>query len=153
MERRQLREYVHDEKSPYNEAKLYGERVILYKDKLYIPKVLQERVVNWYYWLIYHPGSTILAKTIQQACNWPKLVTQDKHKLKKYKTCLKFKKAGKRKYVKLLAKFVEAEPWAQVDIDLIVPYSLTSSRLDVKVLSKEITLTDMTFIDPSTGWF
>ena len=48
-ERRQLREYVSDDKSPYTEAKLHGEREILYKDKLYIPKALQERIVNWYH--------------------------------------------------------------------------------------------------------
>ena len=69
MDSRQSREYVSDEKSLYTEAKLHRDCVLLYKDKLYIPKVLQERVVNWYYWLIYHPGSTILAKTIQHACN------------------------------------------------------------------------------------
>ena len=45
-ERHQLREYVSDEKSPYTDAKLHGEHVILYKDKIYIPKALQEHVVN-----------------------------------------------------------------------------------------------------------
>ena len=56
-ERRQLREYVSDEKSPYTEAKLHGERAILHKDKLYITKALRERVVNWYHWFLCHPGS------------------------------------------------------------------------------------------------
>ena len=68
-ERHQLREYVSDHRSPYTETKLNGEHVILYKDKLYIPKALQERVVNWYHWFLWHPGSTRLAKNIQQACN------------------------------------------------------------------------------------
>ena len=62
-ERRQLREYVSDQKSPYTEDKLHRKHVILYKDKSYIPKALQERVVNFYHWFLYHPGSTRLAKT------------------------------------------------------------------------------------------
>ena len=74
----QLRKYVSNEKSPYTEAKLHGESVIVYKDELYIPKALQRRVVNWYHWFLCHHGSTRLAKTIQHACSWPKLVTQAK---------------------------------------------------------------------------
>ena len=95
-ERRRLREYVSDHKSPYNEAKLHGEHVLLYKDKLYILKALQERVVNWCHWYLFHPGSTQLAKTIQQFCNWPKLFTHAEYKIKRYKTCHKFKQAGKK---------------------------------------------------------
>ena len=66
---------------------------------------------------------------------------------------LKFKKSGISKYGKLPAKLAEVEPWVQVDVDLIVLYSVTTNRLDVKGLSIEITLTGMTFIDPSTGKF
>ena len=48
MKRRQLREYVRDIKPPCTKAKLYGEYVILYKNKIHIPKTLQELVANWY---------------------------------------------------------------------------------------------------------
>ena len=83
MGRRQLKEYVSDEKSPYTETKVHGEREILYKDKLYIPKDLQYHVINRYYWFLCYPGSTRLAKTIQHTYNWPKLVTHAEHKVKK----------------------------------------------------------------------
>ena len=86
-------------------------------------------------------------------CNWPKLVTQAEHKVKSCKTCLKFKKTGERKYGKLSAKLSEVELWAHFAIDLIVPYSVATNRLNVKSLPIELTLTAMTFIDFSTGWF
>ena len=53
----------------------------------------------------------------------------------------------------MLIKAVEATPWAEVYVNLIVPYTVKTHRLDVKGVPKTLILTDTTFIDPSTGWF
>ena len=62
-----------------------------------------------------------------------------------------FKKYDKHRYGKLPAKVVEVEPYAQVDLYLIWPYSVTTNILDVKGLPIEFILTATTFIDPSMG--
>ena len=52
-----------------------------------------------------------------------------------------------------ISKIAEVEPWAQVDIDLIGPYTIKTNEVDSKGLPRELTLVATTFIDPATGWF
>ena len=39
-------DHVHDDNSPFTEAKLHEKHVILYENKLYIQKALQERLLK-----------------------------------------------------------------------------------------------------------
>ena len=48
-------------------------------------------------------------------------------------------------------KVAEVTPWAEVHVDLIGHYMV--KKLDAKGIPIMLTLTAMTFIDPSTGWF
>jgi hypothetical protein len=55
-----------------------------YKDKIYIPQSLREKVLSWYHEYLLHPGQTCTEKTIQclNSFNW-RLVEklQEKHAL------------------------------------------------------------------------
>ena len=127
--------------------------IILYKNKIYVPQPLRERMLNWYHHYLSHPGATRLAKTVQQSCDWPGLVADCVKLVSKCATCKKFKKTNKPKYGKLPVKTAEVTPWAEVHVDLIGPYTVKTQRLDTKGVPITLTLTAMTFIDPSTGWF
>ena len=148
-----LKDYLKNPKSGYSEESYDDVQIITYKNKLYIPLALRARILNWYHLYLCHPGDTRLAKTIQQSCDWPGLVNQAKVIARQCEICRKFKKTGKRKYGKLPAKQAETEPWAEVDIDLIGPYTIETNQMDKNGSPIILTLTAMTFIDPVTGWF
>ena len=50
-------------------------------------------------------------------------------------------------------KTAEIIQWTEVHVDPIGPYTVNIKRLDTKGVPITLTLTAMTFIDPSTGWF
>ena len=60
-------------------------------------------------------------------------------------------KTNKSKYGKMLVKTAETTPWAEVNVDLIGPYTVKTQRLDAKGVPITLTLTAMTCIYPSTG--
>ena len=148
-----LKAYVLDDTSGYTKTVLNNKRIILFKNKIYIPPTLRTRILDWYHLYLCHPGENRLTKTIQQTCDWPFLGVQARALVRQCKICKKFKKTGKPKYGKLPAKRAEVEPWAQVDIDLIGPYTIKTNKKDSKGLPIELVLVAMTFIDPATGWF
>ena len=56
---------MRDTKSVYTYSKLENDEVVMFKGGIYIPIVLRERILNWCYLYIYHPGGTLLGKTLQ----------------------------------------------------------------------------------------
>ena len=64
------------------------------------------------------------------------------------KTCheCQISKKNRKKYGKLPAKTAEQIPWQRVNVDLVVPYTITTPK-------KKHELRAMTMIDPVTGWF
>ena len=115
--------------------------IILYKNKIYVPQPLRERMLNWYHHYLSHPGATRLVKTVQQSCDWPGLVADFVKLVNKCATCKKFKKTNKPKYGKLPVKTAEVTPWAEVHVDLIGPYTVKTQRLDTKGVPITLTLT------------
>jgi hypothetical protein len=49
----------------------------------------------------------------------------------------------------------ELKPWHTVHVDLIGPYTVTAKHQQraKKIVSTDLKLTCMTFVDPATGWF
>ena len=58
------------EQEDYKIKKIEGQEVILYKKKIYIPKTLQYRVMDWYHTYLVHPGSTRMLKSMQTILHW-----------------------------------------------------------------------------------
>jgi Integrase zinc binding domain len=62
---------------PYYSMKhIEGYDLLCYKDKIYIPQSLIQRVLSWYHEYLLHPGQTRTEKTIGNTMTWPGL-TQD----------------------------------------------------------------------------
>jgi hypothetical protein len=132
-----------------------GHRLIHYHDKIYIPKNLRQRCLNWYHHYLCHPGGDRLAATLQQVCVWKGIVSQARKLCKLCNKCQKFKKRG-TKYGHLAPKEAETlDPWNTVCVDLIGKYNVKAKVSTPDGSSKEcdVELLAMTFIDPATGWF
>jgi hypothetical protein len=132
-----------------------GINLVHYRDKIYVPKILRTRVLDWYHSYLQHPGGDRLAQTLTTICRWSGIVNQARTFCRKCKNCQKFKKRSS-KYGELPAKEAEAlKPWHTVCVDLIGTYTIRAKvrQLDNSIKDIELKLLCMTFIDPATGWF
>jgi Integrase core domain. len=127
----------------------------MYEDKIYVPQSLRGRTIEWYHYYLNHPGGDRLANTLLQVCFGKGLTHQAKQFAKACQQCQRFKKR-KVRYGLLPPKDIgELQPWHTVHVDLIGPYTVTAKQQQPanKIVSTELKLTCMTFIDPATGWF
>ena len=119
--------------------------LITYKNRIVIPKSLQERTVTWYHETLCHPGETRTEQTIRQHFTWKNL-RETVHKIcSKCDTCQRSKKSHK-KYGHLPEKKAEANPWDKLCVDLIGPYTIKKTR------GRPTELWCVTMIDPATSW-
>ncbi len=68
-----LKKSMKQSKVSYGTRELEDTTVVTYKDKIYIPFRLQQRVVPWYHEYLVHPGQARTEATIRQAFIWPRL--------------------------------------------------------------------------------
>lgn len=150
-----LQTALKDKQSGFTRKLLDNVDLIFYEERIYVPKRLRNRTINWYHHFLCHPGEDRLYKTMKKVCFWKGMTSQIKRHCKLCKICQE-KKSRKRKYGKLPPKIVEPlEPWKTVHIDLVGPYTIDAKQMqpDGSIIPKTYSLTCMTFIDPATGWF
>ena len=122
--------------------------LITYRRKIFIPKSLQRRTVDWYHGYLCHPGETRTEQTIRLHYYWPNLRDTVHEVCHKCHSCQVTKKQHK-KYGHVPPKEAEATPWDILCIDLIGPYTIY--RKNKK--KDPLILWALTMIDPATGWF
>ena len=118
----------------------------MFRKKIYVPKSLRKKVINWYHHFLCHPGASRLVDTIGLIMTWSSLNTDFSEYTRMCPTCQR-KKKGKNKYGRLLAKVAEVVPFDVLCVDLIGPYTVTLTK------KQTVTLNVMMFIDPETSWF
>ena len=115
-------------------------------DKIYLPRALQYKCVNWYHDYLLHPGESRTEFTIGQHYTWIGMRTTITTHCKRCPICAKRKKK-ELKYGELPPKPApEIIPWHTLCIDLIGDYKFGYKE-------NEATLTCLTMIDPATGYF
>jgi hypothetical protein len=121
-------------------------QVITFKDRIYVPQALCDRIVAWYHDYLSHPGQNHMYNTLASTLYWPNMEKTINRYVKKCPTC-QLCKGPRKPYGKLPLKIWDnPKPWNRVDVDLIGP-------LKIKTLSQEVELQALTMIDPATGWF
>jgi transposase InsO family protein len=118
----------------------------MYDDKIYAPKSLQKRTLEWYHEYLCHPGVNRTEQTIRRHLTWPKLTANTVQLCKYCKVC-QLQKKQRKKYGTLPAKVAEYHPWTRVCVDLVGPYTVRT------MTNQKQTLMALTMIDPATGWF
>ena len=155
MKDSKLQKLIKDKKSGYHITTLDEVELVMHEDKIYVPKSLRLRTLEWYHHFLNHPGGERLYKTINRVAYWKGMTSQAENFCKKCKDC-QFTKPQRRKYGHVPPKNVgKLVPWQTVHVDLIGPYSISTKQqqTDDTVIDKTFQLTCMTMIDPVTGWF
>ena len=135
-----LKQLINDKKSGLNVTTLDGIEIVTYEDKIYVPKILRKRTIEWYHYFLNHPGGDRLYKTINRVCYWKGMSSQANNFCQKCKECQQHK-PRKRKYGQLPPKNIgELVPWETVHTDLIGPYTITTNQLQPGGKVKEVEL-------------
>jgi len=132
-------------KQHITEGDLEGSTVVYYKNKVYVPASLRQRIVAWTHEYLAHPGANRLEETLRVNFYWPRLRQDVTLHCKTCHQCQTSKKQRK-KYGHTPPKEAETTPWKRVNVDIIGPYT-------VRTPSEQRTLWALTMIDPVTGWF
>ena len=150
-----LKTNLEDIQSEFTKQELDNVEIIFYKNKIYVPKTLRRRTIDWYHYYLNHPGGDRLANTLQEVCYWKGMVNQAKQTARRCQSCQKFKRRATRYGHLPPMNIARLQPWNTVHIDLIGPYTKMVKQHQPGNIVKEVDLhlTCMTFIDPSTGWF
>jgi len=139
-------EKMHKGTRDFQEMVIEDTSVITYKNQIYVPKTLRQKIVAWYHLYLRHPGSTRMEATLRQLYWWPSLRNDVEKYVKTCRECQMCKKTRK-KYGHIPPKDLEKqEPWNRVNVDLIGP-------LTVRAPNGTFELNALTMIDPATGWF
>ena len=81
--------------------KIEGQDLIMYRNRIYVPTTLRERVMDWYHTYLLHPSSTRMLSTIQSTMHWHGMRKDIEHFVKTCNICERCKKQ-KKKYGHLL---------------------------------------------------
>ena len=127
-----------DDKKQVSVKTIEGTELAHYKNKIYVPCILREAIVEWYHKMLVHPGTSRLEETPRQAywseqrC-WVLLQKQTKKQ--------------KKKYGKLPAKKVEEIIWSRVNVDLRGPATVSNKK------DGKMKMHIMKMMDPVSCWF
>ena len=83
---------LNNPKSQWEYKDVEGVRLIHYCKKIYVPKTLRKRTLEWYHHYLCHPGGDRPTATLTQVCVWKGIVHQARDLYKKCHKCQKFKK-------------------------------------------------------------
>jgi Integrase zinc binding domain len=102
----------------YSMQHIEGYNLLCYKDKIYIPQSLRQKVLSWYYEYLLHPGQTCTERTIRNIMTWPGL-TQDVDRLcSTSPACQLIEKQREcKKYGPLPPKVAASDPSVMVCVD------------------------------------
>ncbi|GFH56268.1 hypothetical protein CTEN210_12744 [Chaetoceros tenuissimus] len=149
-------EKIENDKSGRYGVKMYdNERLMTYRGRIYVPPSLTTPAIQWYHWILQHPGKDKLLRTLQMHCAWPGMQKDIEEYTKACRECQLYKKRTV-KYGKLPPKQLPPlQPWNEVAVDLIGPYTISTRQrqVDGKIQNVKLILCAMTMIDTATGWF
>jgi Integrase zinc binding domain len=80
----------------YSMQHIEGIDHLCFKEKIYIPQSLRQRVLSWYHEYLLHPGQTCAEQTIRNTMTWPGLTQEDRHFCSTCPVCQLTKKEHKK---------------------------------------------------------
>ena len=98
-----FRKYFLTNRGDFSYKMVNNEEILCLRGKLYVPKDLREKVIDWYHFFLCHPGSTRLYNTLKQHLDWPGMALRCVEHTRTCDVCQRYKKT-KIKYGKIPAK-------------------------------------------------
>ncbi len=107
---RSLRKEIRQNPKDYTKILIENQKIVSFRNRIYIPQELRRQVLSWYHHYLCHPGATRMYKTIGATMYCESMESDIKAFTKACPTCQRHKKKRK-KYSKLPPKQVDLIPW------------------------------------------
>ena len=120
--------------------------LIHHEDRIYVPKVMRQAVIDFYHQMLRHPGMTRTYMTMRPHLSWPKMKEDIERAVAECAICKEWKR-GDKSYGKIPVKTPDTKPWEVVCVDLIGPYPIKGND------HENGKFWALMMIDPILGWF
>jgi len=88
----EFRKYFMANRSDFSYRMINGQEILFLRECMYVPKVLREKVVNWYHFFLCHPGSSRLYNTLKLNLEWPGMASRCVEHTRTCDVCQRYKK-------------------------------------------------------------
>ncbi len=133
--------------------KIDGGDVLTIDGKVWVPKAMQERIIEWYHCNLQHTGINRTVNLISQVFDWKGLRPMVEKYVNSCDSCQRNKMTTKKSYGKILLvpALRNKDPWEVVHIDCCGPWKVKwrDSETNEK---KEIEIHLLSIVDACTGW-
>ena len=147
--------YLNNSNPGWNYNPVKGINLVHNHDRIYVPKTFRKCVLKCYHCYLQHSDGDRLPQTLNTASRCLVIFDQSQKLFRTCKDCHKFK-ISNSKYGLLPAKAHETlTPWHAVYVDLIVICTILDKVIQPynKIITRQLQLLCMTFIEPATVWF
>jgi hypothetical protein len=149
-----LQEKIKDKKKrdDFGKQKYDNIEVTTYKGKVWVPKSLQTRLIDWFHDNLDHAGSTRTVNSILQILGFPALKRMVEEIIKSCGTCQRHKQSNKKLYGKLplVSALRDKEPLECIHVDCIGPFKIQVEDANKRAHILEIHC--LTMADSCTSW-
>ena len=145
---------MQDWRSFYSRQVIHGVDLILYRITIYVEQSLCICVLYFFKLYLNHPRVRRIAKNIYQVCYYKGLIMQSEIPVKPCKKFQQFKNCKRHYGHPTLNIIAYIRPWNSAHLEMTVPYSksIRQQQTGGNILRKEIRITCMRILDPTTGW-
>lgn len=70
---KEFKNFYYKNKDDFKYTVMGETEVLTYKGRIYVPKKLQRKTMQWYHYFLCHPGSNRLEKTMAHSLYWPNM--------------------------------------------------------------------------------
>ena len=105
--------------------------------QIFVPKILQIPLVEWYHDALKHPGTSRTKDTICQHYDWPD-ATKTINEVVRKCSCQMSKITGQRNYGHLpLTTTRRDNPWSNIHVDMVGPWTITVTNEETEKRTEE----------------
>ena len=97
---REFRQKIKNNPVHFQKEAVEQVKIVTYKNRIYVPKQLQTRIIKWYQHYLCNPGEVMMHKTMASTLYWKKMEDELEQFVKQCKACQRFKKQKIRNIVK-----------------------------------------------------
>ena len=130
-----------------------GNVLTTFDGKVWVPQLLQQRIIDWYHNNLQHAGVTRMIATIGQIFVWPGLRPMVEKHVATCDSCQRNKQSNKKQYGKLplVSALRNKNPWERVHVDCGGPWKIRFTKGETgTITSFDVHL--LAIVDACTKW-
>ena len=140
-------------KSQISSVTINGNVLTTFNGKVWVPRLLQQRIVEWYHNNLQHAGVTRMIATINQTFVWPGFCPMVEKHVETCDSCKCNKQSNKKQYGKLplVPALRNKNPWEKVHVDCGGPWKIRYTNEETGAITS-FDVHILAIVDACTKW-